>query len=164
MLPGYLHRVRRVMMLESKIKGSTNGQLMKEFNLSQKQLKNELLKAKQENLVRDIEANILERLATKALKLYDKALDEEDLFVAKDVLAQVHKIAERKEKKQLSEQNVGLALWLQARKEKLLEEDKEKFSGEIIEHPQQEVLGASEELLLAENIILGKPPDSDAKS
>jgi hypothetical protein len=83
-----------------------------------KQTEKELALAKKQNFLYDIEQKILSELTPLALELYEKALKDGDLFVAKDILLHSSKIADRHAKKEQQQEGMGLQLWLQLRKER----------------------------------------------
>lgn len=122
-------KARRALIVWDRLHGHTLATLQKKYNLSQKQMRKEMTKAKKSGLLEGIEEKILTTLSDKALALYEKALADGDLFVAKDVLVHAAKIADRHAKKEEQQQGMSLQLWLQLRKEKQQLEE----NGEVID-------------------------------
>ena len=118
-------------MLWDRLHGMTHQDLSSKYNLSEAGVKLELNKAKKAGLLKGIEERIIGELSNKALDLYTKALEDGDLFVAKDVLVHAAKIADRHDKKEQVQQGMSLQLWMQLRKERLLNE--ETAEGEVID-------------------------------
>jgi hypothetical protein len=134
---------RMAMMVYKRLHGYSLSKLANEFNLSEQTITKELLRAKKTNLLRTLEQKILEALVPKAITLYDKALDDGDLFVAKDVFAQAHKVADRESKQEISREGMGLQAWLALRKKPDSQEDlpiDATIEATITQAPEQAVL------------------------
>jgi hypothetical protein len=124
---------RRALIVEKKLHGYSTDMLCKEFNISEARVREELIAAQKSNLLQTIEQRILDKLSTKALDLYDKALADNDLFVAKDVLTIANKIADRDSKKQVQREGMNLQLWMQMRRERLKDDPSSESGGDVIE-------------------------------
>lgn len=121
-----VRRARRALIVWDRLHGYTLQQLQDKYQLSTKKVMMEMTKARKEGLLQDIESRIIGELSTKALDLYTKALDEGDLFVAKDILLHAAKVADRSAKQQIQKEGMTLQLWMQMRKEQQLNEFKSK--------------------------------------
>lgn len=79
-------KVRAAAILSRRVFGSTNTAIGQEFGISPDTVKRELQYAAKVGLVEKAEEEILKDLVPLAVDAYRKALNEGDLFVAKDVL------------------------------------------------------------------------------
>jgi hypothetical protein len=113
-----IKRLRAMMMLEQRVSGVPLLEIAKTFNISQDAVRDNLDWAAREGLIQQHEETILSSLVPKAIAAYEKALTakDPDVFVAKDVIERMMRIAERIDKKQEHKEEFGLSAFLRLRK------------------------------------------------
>lgn len=113
-----LKKLRAMQMLELRLKSHTLQEIADEFRVSIDTVQRHLDWAVREGAIQKHEEAILERLVPKAIKAYEKALDNDtpDIFVAKDILGHLMKLSERVDKRQEHVEELTLNAWIKSRK------------------------------------------------
>jgi DNA-binding CsgD family transcriptional regulator len=110
-------RLRAMGMLEMRVKSRTLQEIADEYRCSIDTVQRHLEWAAREGNILKHEETILERLIPKAIAAYEKALDNNDVFVAKDLLGHLMKLSERVDKRQEHVEELSLNAWLKTRKQ-----------------------------------------------
>jgi hypothetical protein len=103
-------------MLECRVKGWTMPEIAAEYRCSIDTVERHLEWAVREGQIQKHEETILERLIPKAITAYEKALDRDDVFVAKDLLGHLMKLSERVDARREHVEELSLTAWLKTRK------------------------------------------------
>jgi DNA-binding transcriptional regulator LsrR (DeoR family) len=99
-----MRKFRRQQMVMSRVMGMNNKQIGKIFNLTGATVAQEINKAKKEGVLDSLNERILDELVPDAIAVYKKKLlEEDDAFVAKDVLKHLERLTNRKDEKEKSE-------------------------------------------------------------
>lgn len=109
-------RVRAMGMFELKVKGWTHEEIAAEYRCSTDTVARLLDWAAREGQILKHEEAILDRLMPKAIAVYEKALDNNDVFVAKDLMATLSRLSERIDKRQEHVEELSLAAYLKTRR------------------------------------------------
>lgn len=129
-------QVRYGLVVARRLLGTTVKKIGEQMGLSMSTVNRDLRRARKAGLIADYENAILDKLVPIAVEKYQKALQEDDLFVAKDILAQASKIADRTSKEQSQKAGMSLQLYLQMRKENALQDQEEVIDALPADHPE----------------------------
>jgi transposase len=95
-----LRKLRRQQIVMSKVLGMTNEHIGRVFNLRRSTVAREVNEAKKEGMLESLNERIIEELVPDAIELYKRKMkDEDDAFVAKDVLKHLERLTARKDEK-----------------------------------------------------------------
>lgn len=108
-------RLRAMGMLEMRLRNHTLREIADEYRCSTDTVDRHLMWAAREGNILKHEEDILSRLVPKAIATYEKALDTNDVFVAKDILGMLAKLSERVDKRTEHVEELSLNAWLKTR-------------------------------------------------
>jgi hypothetical protein len=96
-----IRKLRRQQIVMSKVMGLTNKHIGKVFGLAAGTIAHEINMAKKDGTLDDLNQRILDELVPDAIAVYKKKLlEEDDAFVAKDVLKHLERLTTRKDDKE----------------------------------------------------------------
>jgi len=99
-----LRKLRRQQIVMSRVLGLKNEAIGKVFGLAPNTIAQEIRLAKKDGTLDDLNQRILDDLVPDAIAVYKKKLlDEDDAFVAKDVLKHLDRLTARKDTKEQQE-------------------------------------------------------------
>lgn len=113
-----LRRLRAMKALELRLAGVRMNDIAAELNCSIDTVQRYVDWARREGLTDEYEARIISNLVPKAIRTYEKLLDSDDPFVAKDVIDKLIKLGDRYQAKQTAKEEQGLAAYIAAKKDR----------------------------------------------
>ena len=115
-------RIRAEQVIKRKIAGYPQEEIAKELNISPATVVHDTRFAKQTGLLDKIESRLTGELGNLAIEVYRKKLiDDEDAFVAKDVLNLISKLGDRKAKTEQVTQTFTIEDYIRSRQNSLKE-------------------------------------------
>lgn len=113
-----LRRVRALQMLQRRITGGTLEQIADEFGVTRETVSRQLKWAAREGLIEDHEERILNELVPEAIRIYsEKMKNDNDAFVARDVLTFLTKLGDRVAARREHVEEMTLSAYMRLRKE-----------------------------------------------
>jgi hypothetical protein len=95
-----IRNLRALKLVEDRVLGNTHSELAVKYKMSIPNVRKELRYAISEGLVETLEERILNELVPLAIETYKVKMSEDrDAFVAKDVLSNLARLSEKKERK-----------------------------------------------------------------
>lgn len=148
-----LRKLRRQQIVMSKVMGLSSKRIGKVFNLSTYTVNHEINMAKKDGTLEQLNERILEELVPDAIALYKKKmLEEDDAFVAKDVLKHLDRLTARKDEKEKQTQ-------VQYSMEAYIKSKQQLPSGEFVTI-EQKVQGEAARQLLEQGNLEPAPPEN----
>lgn len=131
-----LRRIRVQKVLQRTTSGYTNDEVSKELGISRATVARDMTYAKEHGLLDKIENRIAADLAPLAIEVYRKKLvEDEDAFVAKDVLGLIGKFLDRRAKTEQVTQTFTIQDYVRSRQNSSINEEPitvEALPGETI--------------------------------
>lgn len=113
-----LWKTRALAMLQRRIYGTTVREIAKEFKVKEETVYESLRWVKSTKLVEAYEKSFLE-LVPDAIRVYQqKLIEDQDPYVAKDILDKVFKLGDRFSQQTQHNQNISLTAYLASQKKK----------------------------------------------
>lgn len=121
-LDPHIKRIRAQRIVKRKLDGYSTQQLADEFGVQPITIQREFKYAKEIGLLDTVERQVLQDLAPLAINVYrKKLLEDEDAFVAKDVLAIMTKLGDRQAKTNEVTQTFTVEDYIRARQQPVKE-------------------------------------------
>ena len=112
----HVRRVRATRVIQRQIDGYTKDQIAQELGISKTTVDGDIKFAKQNGLLDKVETQVLSQLAPLAVEVYRKKLvEDEDAFVAKDVLSLITKLGDRRAKTEQVSQSFTIEDYIRSR-------------------------------------------------
>jgi transposase len=148
-----LRKLRRQQMVMAKVMGLPTKKISEMFNLSTHTVNHEINMAKKDGTLEALNERIINELVPDAIDLYLKKMrEEDDAFVAKDVLKHLERLTNRKDEKEKAQQ-------VQYSMEAYIKSKQQLPSGETVTI-EQRVQGEAAKHLLEQGNLEPAPPES----
>lgn len=114
-----VHKLRRQYIMVCRLFGMNRKQIAEKLNLGINTVAHEIRMAKKDGTLESLNERILAELAPLAIDVYKKKmLQEDDAFVAKDVLKHLDRLTARQdEKESVQEGHMSISAYIQAKKQ-----------------------------------------------
>lgn len=148
-----IRKLRRQQMVMAKVMGLPTQKISEMFNLSRHTVNYEINMAKKDGTLEALNERIITELVPDAIDLYlRKMREEDDAFVAKDVLKHLERLTNRKDEKEKSQQ-------MQYSMEAYIKSKQQLPSGETVTI-EQRVQGEAAKHLLEQGNLEPAPPEN----
>jgi transposase len=136
-----IRKLRRQQIVMSKVLGLTNTHIGEIFGLSKATVSHEITMAKKDGTLEALNARVLDELVPDAIAVYKRKLtQEDDAFVAKDVLKHLERLTNRKDEQQ-KQQNMQYSM------DAYIKAKRELPNGDVL-HLEQRIQGEAAKVML----------------
>ena len=148
-----IRKLRRQQLVMAKVMGLPTDKISEMFNISRHTVNHEINMARKDGTLEALNERIINELVPDAIELYLKKMrEEDDAFVAKDVLKHLERLTNRKDEKEKQQQ-------VQYSMEAYIKSKQQLPSGETVTI-EQRVQGEAAKHLLEQGNLEPAPPEN----
>lgn len=155
-----IFRLRAMEMLNLKVQGYTNAKIGERFGVGVDTVRRSLEYAGREGLVKEYENQLIAELIPEAIRVYkEKLTDENDPYVAKDIIDKLIKLGDRFQIAEAKQEELTLSAYLEGKQKRKDQLDESKNSDK--KGSKEKYVGSASIVNNSGAIEAGKTPDGE---